>query len=228
VSVSRGLLVSVGISVLFVAVVALQTNTKLLLRGIIAAVVIGIVLLVLLNKSTFFNDSIQAFSDRIAFAAAGENRGTENTGLMGSIYNRGIVGTVTSIENAFNEPMWGLGLGLGTNVGAKLTTGTVGFIVGEGELDRVMGEMGFILGGLMLIIRAFITFNFLLRSYKAINRNNILPWMLTSAVFISIFMGQLGPPTNLGFMSFVGGLVLGAFNSNRSKTLMVKELSTHA
>ena len=227
VSISRSLLILVGICVLFAAIIALLINTKLLMRMCVAAVVTVIICLLLLNKSTFFNNTVQAFSGRIAFAAAAENSGNANAGLMGSIYNRGILGALSSFENAFNEPVWGEGLGLGTNVGAQLTTGTVGFLVGEGEADRVMGEMGFILGGLILIIRLIISCDFLLRSYKALKRNNILPWMLASAVCLTIFIGQLGQPTNLGFMSLSGGLLLGAFNSNRSKTIAPKKLNAH-
>ena len=43
-------------------------------------------------------------------------------------------------------PLFGLGVGIGTNVGAKLLTGERAFLVAEGTFGATLGEFGPVLG----------------------------------------------------------------------------------
>lgn len=110
-------------------------------------------------------------------------------------------------------PYFGYGIGLGTNVGAMLTTGAAGFIIAEEEWGRLVGEMGFVLGIVIILIRVILGAEMMIASYKAIGKKNLLPWLLMSWTFLAILQNQLGQPTALGFTVIAGGLVMASLNN---------------
>lgn len=107
-------------------------------------------------------------------------------------------------------PWHGLGLGIGTNAGAALLTGTRGFLVAEGEFERTIFEMGPILGLAMVLLRYGLAVWLLLRSWLALRDDNPLPLLLWGAGVMGLCVGQWGVATNLGFGVLVPGLCLAA------------------
>ena len=95
-------------------------------------------------------------------------------------------------------------------------TGQRTFLISEGEWGRLIGEMGFILGMLAILVRLSLVVAFLKRSWAAIEQGNSLAWMLMSFAGLAILQGQWAQPTALGFSVLAGGLVMASFNSEDS------------
>ena len=106
----------------------------------------------------------------------------------------------------------GLGLGLGSKVASKLLTGgTAAYLLPEGEWGRIIGEMGLLLGLLLILTRIGLVLEFFKGSWVSIGNSNALPWLLLSFGAITILQGQWSQPTALGFSILIGGLILAAF-----------------
>lgn len=202
-SISRSLLFSVSISFLFSLVLA-SYRPKYLAR-LVTAVLVTAVLLFIFSKSTLFQTGIEATTVRFETATA------EEGGASGVFFDRFLGGMVGAITNAGNIPFFGFGIGMGTNVGAKLMTGEVTFLLSEGEWGRLIGEMGLCLGLIVICVRLVLVLKMFIRSFRSIRKKNFLPWMLTSFGFLTILQGQWAQPSTLGFAVLSGGLILASF-----------------
>ena len=108
-------------------------------------------------------------------------------------------------------PLFGWGLGLGTNAGAgMLSGGARGFLLAEGEWARVVKEGGPVLGLGFLFLRVAIVAYLGLMANAAFGKQSPLSLMIFSGVFLEVINGQFGQPTALGFASFGAGLCLAA------------------
>ncbi len=119
-------------------------------------------------------------------------------------------------EEAAHAPAFGYGLGLGTNAGGALATGTAkrAFLLAEGDFARAVLESGPVLGFAFIALRVAFTFMLLRVSLAALDRqNNPLPFMMFAACWDTLLGGQLGQPTALGFAVIGGGLCLAAARS---------------
>jgi hypothetical protein len=115
-----------------------------------------------------------------------------------------------------NAPALGLGLGVGTNVGAKLLQGRREFSLGEGEWQRVIMESGAVLGASYIALRIAILLAVTSTALKAYRIGRILPLLLVGAGGVELVTGQFGQPTTLGFAVFTAGLALTAAGSKRA------------
>ncbi|TYP91079.1 hypothetical protein BC792_12246 [Sphingobacterium allocomposti] len=161
-------------------------------------------------------DSLTAFEER--FESANETEG----GIEGVVGSRYFGSFIRGLVNA-DAPFFGYGLGLGTNVGANLAGGSDGlfsFFNGEEEWVRMTSESGLLLGwvliGLRLYLSGWIAFNTLRRLRQ---QKDMLPWMLTAGVLLTLPQGQIGMPTNLGFMVLLSGLALASLRSHKKRKL---------
>jgi hypothetical protein len=207
-SISRTLLFQVLLSVFFFVIIALQRR-KLFLK-IIFFLGALIILLLIMNKLSFFQNINEVFISR--FESASDSEG----GIKGTVIDRFLGSFLLGFNNDEILPFWGFGLGIGTNAGAALLTGDRRFLVAEEEWARIIGEMGLIMGLLFLIVRTTFIVNLLIRSFKAIKNENILPWMLLSSGFMLILRGQWAQPNTLGFATLLGGLIIGSLRSNNN------------
>ncbi len=207
-SISRSLVFQVFIAIIFM--VATLTKRPKILGRLFSGLFLILLIFYFLKDISFFSTAIDAFNTRFDSASTAEG------GINGTIFDRFLGGLFGAIFNNPSIPYFGYGIGLGTNVGAMVTTGTTGFIVAEGEWGRMIGEMGFIFGMSIIILRVTLSFQLLTSSYKEIGNNNILPWMLMSYTFLSIIQNQLGQPTSLGFTVLVGGLAMASLKSNNT------------
>jgi len=211
-SISRSLFFSIFITFLFF-LLSVFSNRKLF-YNIIKYILVIILFLIFLSSISFLSTGVEAFTDR--FTNANEVEGGLAKGVIG---NRFLGGLIEAISTADQRPFFGVGLGMGTNVGSKLLTGSIEFIVSEGEWGRVVGEMGPLLGILFIFLRLSLCINLFFKSFQKIKDGQILPWLLLSFVFISFTQGQWAQPNNLGFSVFFTGILIASLKGNSNQEL---------
>ena len=199
-SISRSLLFQVAITAIF-AIVAISGDVRYLKRVLVGVLGIAIAL-VALSATQVFQHSSEVLSYR--FESASKSEG----GLQGTLIDRFLGGLVSAVMDANSQELFGKGIGLGTNVGAKYTTGKIQFLVAEGEWGRTVGELGPILGLTLIFTRVAMAFGYLRKAYQRIRQRDSLPWMLLSFGFLQILQGGWAQPTSLGFFTVLTGLVL--------------------
>lgn len=210
-SISRTHFFQTGVFLIFLFIAAMRKNKlkSKFLKFAIIAVVAGVILYL----SGIGGTSVEAFTAR--FEGANEAEG----GMEGVIGDRYVGGLLGSLIN-FKIPIFGYGIGLGTNVGAKIMGGDMysyGFN-GEVEWSRIIGECGMLLGLIIIGIRLFFSLDIWKRAYNLLVRKyDLLPWMLSAGMMLTVPQGQWAIPTNLGFCILFGGLTLAAINSNKTE-----------
>lgn len=201
-SISRTVLFEIILSFLFLLCIA-GRNPRIV-KTLIPLAIVGVGLFFTLNNLFFFQTASTVFTERFTNASAAEG------GLEGTLIDRFLGGMYGAVINE-DASFVGLGLGMGTNAGAHIMTGKRAFLVSEGEWGRLTGEMGFILGMLVILIRIGLVMELFRKSWAAIKLRNVLPWMLMSFGTVVILQGQWAQPTALGFATLVGGLVIASF-----------------
>jgi len=204
-SISRTVLFEVVASLLFMLFIS-GKNPKVI-KQIAGGAIGGIFILTILNFFTFFQTATLAFTTRFT------NADTSEGGASGT-FGRFLKGVFGAFYDG-NATYLGYGLGMGTNAGSQLMTGKVSFLISEGEWGRLIGEMGFTLGLIMILIRVGFIFGVTINAWRSISLGNMLPWMLISFGFLNVMQGQWAQPTALGFSVIVGGLIVAAFKTNR-------------
>ena len=205
-SISRSLLFQVVIGTAF-AVLASFKNPKIAGR-IIGAGVASFVILVILSNTSFFQTSTEVFTSRF------ETASTVEGGLQGTLVDRYIGNLLSAVDGSSAEkvPFFGHGIGLGTNVASFLLTGGRNFLIAEDEWLRLVGEMGFLMGLGVILIRLGVCAEFAIESYQRLKLGDFLPWMLLSFCLLIVPQGQWAQPTALGFAVLIGGLLLASLN----------------
>lgn len=160
---------------------------------------------VILSRVPILKEGFQILSDRFTSAA----EAAETTVVWGMI-DRVISGFTEGLRHIDKVPFFGVGLGIGTNVGGRILVGRPAFLLNENEWSRVLAETGPILGLAFLLWRTFLTFQLGRLSFIALRRDNLLPILLFSSGFVLLLNGQLGQPTTLGFAVILNGLCLAA------------------
>ncbi|MGA0556488.1 hypothetical protein ACO2Q8_07550 [Larkinella sp. VNQ87] len=202
-SISRGLFFQIGVSVLF-ACLAMVNKPKSLVRIVVAAGVITVALYFLQNLS-YFQTATEAFLSR--FEVANKVEG----GVEGVLLDRYLGGLVEALSSSVDQPFFGYGMGMGTNVGSMLLTGGTTFLISEGEWGRLIGEMGPLFGLLVIFIRLIFCAKITLAAVQRLQSGEVLPWMLLSFGLLIIPQGQWAQPTSLGFSTLIGGLMIASF-----------------
>jgi hypothetical protein len=118
------------------------------------------------------------------------------------------------VEALEYAPLLGHGIGIGTNVGAVLFQGRLGYLLAEGEWGRIVLEMGPLLGFLYLAVRVGILIGLFRSSATAARNGNILPLLLFGSCSWLIFNGQYGQATTVGFAVLTAGLCLASQNGD--------------
>jgi hypothetical protein len=107
------------------------------------------------------------------------------------------------------------GLGGATRAGAALGGG---WGAAENSWSRPVTENGFIVGGLFILWRIWVTKDLLITCIQAVKRGSYLGIFLFGAAGPILLFGLLGQPTNLGFAAFGSGLCLAAAVSEKKLT----------
>jgi hypothetical protein len=204
-SISRALFFQVAITLLFVLIATLR-KPKYLFQVIIALIVISGVVAVLGSTSGFSTATV-AFTSR--FDTAGEQEG----GLKGTLGDRFVGDLVNSLIGSADQPFFGYGLGMGTNVGSMLLQGGFGFLIAEGEWGRMVGELGPLMGLIAILVRIRLGLKIAVAAYSKLALGDVLPWVLLSFGLLEIVQAQWAQPTSLGFSIWAAGLTVASLRS---------------
>ncbi|HKK17801.1 MAG TPA: hypothetical protein VJ952_03885 [Opitutales bacterium] len=212
VSISRSLILSCAIVVaagLFTGGMQKGSMIRFLRLGLI-----GMIALFIATKIPVFDDALEAFSARWE-RSTGADQGGFKEAIVGRFFEM-FTGPFKDIEDL---PIFGYGLGAGTQIGTKLLSGERGFSLGESEWNRVFGEYGFILGLLFIIWRVSLCAKLLQLSIKTLAKGNGIPLILLSTTAINLVTGQLGQTTVNGFTVVGVGLVIASMRPRNPETV---------
>jgi hypothetical protein len=202
VSISRTAALATGIVVLmfFVSLPVAGAGIFARLRTL---VMLGIVL-VAISFLPIFHQGREAFMARWETASVS----TDGDAVRG-IQGRVLGGFTQPFYFAAKAPLFGKGIGVGSNVGARLLAGRLGFLLAEDEWSKIFLELGPLLGGAFIGFRIFLTVYLGLRALGALfSKRDNLPLLIFSAASVPIALNQWAPPTLLGFAVVGAGLLL--------------------
>jgi hypothetical protein len=172
-------------------------NAAAFKRGAYAVIaVLGMVLLM----TVVFPRAYETMSERQADAVAVE----------GSTLGRA-VSMLTEVSDAMTDtPLFGLGVGYGTNAGSYASAGVRGFSLAEYEWKRLVQECGPLFGFIVIGIRiALAVWASVLALEANIRRNDAAAMIMLGFVGPLFFVGQIsGQNTMLSFAWFGLGLVV--------------------
>ena len=174
-------------------------------EGAVAGIVLFAIVGIGIAFLPIFDDAVDAFSTR--WNSASEIEGGIASGTFGNRFAGDFLGTFTILKET---PVSGFGLGLGTNVGAKLLTGERSFLLAESEWQRTVAEMGGILGLALIAVRVSLAVAFLRRAVASLMRGNSLPVFISSIAALWLVVANWAQPTSLGFTVVASGLALAA------------------
>jgi len=210
-SISRTLFFSVFIT--FICFLLAKSTQKDFFKNA-SRFIFGIFIIFLIFSNTsILNNQINAFTERFRLANDVESKIKSGAdAIQDVIINRLIYSTFQDIKEDYI--LFGKGVGAGTNVGAKLLTGNVGFIVAEGEIARIFGEYGLILGLIIVFIRIRMSYEYSLKSYNLFRAGDQLPFMIFSIGFINTFIGAWAQPNALGFYVIISSIWIASMKPN--------------
>ena len=209
-SISRTLLFSYAL-VVGMAVFACLFAGKAI-KNFLLGFAIVVVIAFSLSETPLFNEANEAFFARWEDATEVEGG---HQGVIGVLDVR-VLGVFKEGFDMVNEtPLFGRGIGMGTNVGAMRVTGALDFLIAENEWGLVLGELGVFLGALYVSFRVFLAFYLLLLGFKNAFKGHTLPLIVSAIVFPALVLGQTAQPNNLGFIIFSAGLMFAACRHNQ-------------
>ncbi len=188
------------------AFIGSSTSFKSIFRLLITGfIVVG--LFVVLQKSTpIFSLGIEVFMDRV------DTANQHGGGLKGSVFMRIFNDFARPIISLLKEPLFKGNLGMGTNAGAQMLTGKTDFLISEGELGRVGGEQGLVLGGGLIVLRLLLAVGLFYKSIKLPNKVKLLPLIMCGTALFLITQGQWAQPSMLGSAVIAAGLLVASLN----------------
>jgi len=214
VSISRSLLFKYALVVTatFAASALSGRNMKNFLVG---GVVLSVVALAA-TRLPVVQDAQKAFNARWEMATEAEGEGE---GVQGVLEKRVGGSTVGAVAEAFDAPLLGYGIGLGTNFGATRVAGKKAFLVAEGAWPSTIGELGPLLGLTLLALRVALAVSLLRRAVVQAKHANALPLIIGGYALVMVVMGGTAQPTELGFVVLGAGLMLAACNPTKAELL---------
>lgn len=183
------------------AFVGSSTSLKSIFRVLSVVLVIVSLFLVLQKTTSVFNLGTEVFMSRVDEANAVEK------GQNSSFVERALEGFTEPIINLFKAPLFIGNLGMGTNAGAQMLTGKVKFLISEGELGRLAGEQGLVLGGALIALRLLLAISFFYKSITLPSTYKLLPLAFCGSALFLITQGQWAQPSMLGCTIIAAGLL---------------------
>ncbi|MDX1953705.1 MAG: hypothetical protein SFY81_16160 [Verrucomicrobiota bacterium] len=200
---SRSLLGGIAI-----VIVSFFTGMLLYPKAIVKGVklmIIGMLAFAVASSLGIYKEASDTTKERIEMASSYE-------GGFEGLLERYLGTFLNPLKNLGTAPLFGYGLGTGTNAGAALLGAQGAFILGEDEWGRIIMEAGPLFGLAYIFLRVGLFLYFLFIGLVATRSGNLYPLVLFGAGGLNIMSGQFGQPTTLGFAVFTGGLVLAARN----------------
>jgi hypothetical protein len=195
---SRTYVLSFAVFMLFVWIGG-RSNPRLWTIAVRTTLGLGLTAVILLQFG-LFREGINVFSTRWDEGAQGD--------IQGAIVGRFFGDLTGAFTNIGDIPWFGYGLGLGSNVGSKLTVGTLEFLLAEGEWERSMLEMGLFIGVMWLAYRVVLTVMVCISCMRRLAQGESLGWLLLGASIMALLNGNWVQPTAQGFIVVALGLCL--------------------
>jgi hypothetical protein len=183
------------------AFIGSSTSFKSILRILITVLIIIGLFTVLQKTTKIFSIGTEVFMSRV------DEANDQEGGLKDSFFMRALNGFTEPISTLLKSPLFVGNLGMGTNAGAQMLTGKRYFLVSEGELGRVGGEQGLILGGGLIALRLILALGFFYKSIKLPNEFKLLPLTFCGTALFLITQGQWAQPSMLGCAIVAAGLL---------------------
>ncbi len=202
-SISRAVLIEFIVTFIFLLLIS-GRSPKIIGR-IFLTIILLFAIFAFLSYLSFFTDMKAVFMNRLVGA-------NEAEGGVQTIFMDRILGGMLGALSNNRLPFWGLGLGMGTNAGSTLLTGSATYLISEGEWGRLIGEMGLFIGFFVICLKLALTGKIFSRSWSDIAKGNVLPWLLLGFASIMLLSAQWGQPTSLGFCVLSVGLVISSLN----------------
>ncbi len=215
VSLSRTHIFQVAIMIPFIILASIRSGKAA--GKLVPAFLLVPLLFILLLQFEFVQTAVEVMDKR--FSNASRKEGSISDSLGSRVFGL-LFGAVTG-SHFSDLPITGRGLGLGTNIGAVLASGERGFLVAEGEWPRVIGEMGWPLGIVVLIIRVILAIQLSILALRSLVTQNALPFILLGFGLPVIVIAEWAQPTSLGFWAVTTGLILASFRPTPAGRLVV-------
>lgn len=212
---SRTLAITVCIIFIFALFAGMVLQPRLAFKTIQLVGSLALISLILLQVP-IFNEGMGAFSKRVEGANEAEG------GTRGVLNSRVLDDFTRPLETLMEAPTWGIGLGMGTVVGAVLSSGSKMPILyrdAERDLARNIFESGPILGLAFIILRWSLAAYIIRASVRCARQGETLPFLMSSVCGSVLLNGNLGQSTVMGFGVFIGGLCLAAAKDDMSQTI---------
>jgi hypothetical protein len=206
VSISRTVMIATGVvGATYVLALPFATKGK---TGIFRPLLILGVLAAALSQLPVFREGMDVFLIRWTEAAS-----ATGGDAVSDVIGRTIQTLVNPLYFAAEAPFFGHGIGMASNVANRLINGVQGINLAEEEWGKNLMELGPVLGFAFIGFRFALAFNLAAKAFRALRLDrDALPLLLLSACFVVVVQGQLGPPTMLGFVVLMPGLLLAALN----------------
>ncbi len=211
VSGSRSLVGSLAVVVFMGMVSSIMLRPAMAARwlgGLLVVATIGF----FLSQLSILEMGVTVFSQRVTNAS-----GTEG-GALG-LLARAASGFTGFLPMLYEAPIFGKGLGMGTNVGLALMTDRSQAVWFEDEWARHVLESGPLLGSAFICYRIALVAWLGVASWRHAARRDPLPILLFGACITILLNGNIGQSTLLGFAILSGGLCLAAMRVPVSKPL---------
>jgi len=184
-----------------------STNSFKSIFKILSVVLVIVILFIVLQKTTsVFNLGTEVFMSRVDEADQFEK--SQNS----SFVERALEGFTQPIVNLSKSDLFIGNLGMGTNAGAQMLTGKVEFLISEGELGRVAGEQGLVLGGALIALRLLLAISFFYKAITLPSTYKLLPLAFCGSALFLITQGQWAQPSMLGCSIVAAGLLDASIN----------------
>jgi len=167
------------------------------IRNVLVGTVAISLLAAVMSRSALFQDAQKTFEARWNDATEAEGG---DAGVAGVLDKRISRGTVGSLSDLMEVPVEGKGIGLGTNVGAMRFSGKRAFLVAEAAWPATIGELGPILGVVMLGWRVMLSLKILGMAWRFAVARNPVPMILASVALPNLIIVSTAQPTGLGFI----------------------------
>src|SRR6218665_824659 len=177
-------------------------------RTAVGGVVLFGLFIVIKNTPSVFNLGTEVFTSRVD-PASGQSGSFEE-----SFFSRFLDDFRRPLVNLLNMPLFVGKLGMGTNAGAQMLSGSTNFLIAEDELGRVGGEQGLILGGALILLRLILAVNLFLQSIRLPKEDKLLPLTFCGTALYLITLGQWAQPSMLGCAVLTVGLLVASINMN--------------
>lgn len=193
------------------AFIGSSTSFKSIMRSLFTVLIIVGLLTILQKTTTIFSLATGVFMSRV------DEANDQEGGLKDSFFMRALSGFTEPITMLLKAPLFVGNLGMGTNAGAQMLTGKTKFLISEGELGRLAGEQGLVLGGGLIALRLILAISLFYKSITLSNKGKLLPLAFCGTALFLITQGQWAQPSMLGCAVIAAGLLVACINI-KSKT----------